>query len=137
MPELTTEAKKENLNDVLSFVKSQTDKYDCPPKIIMQLNLVIEEIFVNIASYAYNSGTGPVRIRTDIKKDPLSIVIEFADDGVPYNPLAKEDPDITLTAEKRQIGGLGIYMVKKCVDNISYKYENGQNILTIEKNISC
>lgn len=137
MPELMTEAKTENLNDVLSFVKSQTDKYACPPKIIMQLNLVIEEIFVNIASYAYNSGTGPVRIRADIKKDPLSIVIEFADDGVPYNPLAKEDPDITLSAEKRQIGGLGIYMVKKCVDNISYKYENGQNILTIEKNISC
>ncbi|MGM9938057.1 MAG: ATP-binding protein [Candidatus Ornithomonoglobus sp.] len=136
MPEITIEAKKENLKDVLSFLEAQTDKYDCPPKVIMQLNLVIEELFVNIASYAYNSGPGTVRVRVDIKENPLSVVIEFADNGVQYDPLANDDPDITLSAEERQIGGLGIYMVKSCVDNISYKYENGQNILTIEKNIS-
>ncbi len=135
MKELYIEAKDENLNQVLAFVDEQLEAYDCPMKTQMQVDIAVEEIFVNIAHYAYEPSKGSATIRAEVTEDPLSVSLTFVDNGTPYDPLAKEDPDITLTAEDRQIGGLGIFMVKKSMDDISYEYKDGQNILTIKKNL--
>jgi len=104
-------------------------------KAQMQIDLAVEEIFVNIASYAYAPGTGPATIRVGLTDDGSVFVIELIDQGVPYNPLAKEDPDITLSAEERKIGGLGILLTKKSMDDVQYEYANGSNILTLRKSI--
>lgn len=133
MQELVIEAVIENLDRVLAFVDTNLEAHDCPPKVQMQLDIAVEEIFVNIAHYAYQPGTGDAVIRMDITEDPQTVVLTFSDRGVPYDPLKKEDPDVTLSAEERQIGGLGIYMVKKSMDEVTYVYEDGQNILTIKK----
>ena len=135
MNELTLEAKTENLDKVLSFVDGHLEEQECPMKTQMQIDIAVEELFVNIAHYAYNPEVGPVTIRVEVQKEPLAVTITFIDHGVPYDPLAKEDPDITLSAEERQIGGLGIFMVKKSMDDIAYEYKDGQNILYIKKKI--
>lgn len=136
MKELTIEAKVENLDEVLAFVDEQLEAHDCSMKIQTQIDIAVEELFVNIAHYAYNPETGPATLRVEIQDEPLSVVITFIDNGIPYDPLAKPDPDITLSAEERQIGGLGIYMVKKSMDNITYEYKDGKNILSIQKNLN-
>ena len=135
MKELTVEAKVENLDEVIEFVDSQLEIYDCPMKIQTQIDIAVEELFVNIAHYAYKPETGSATLRVEVQEVPLSVIITFIDSGIPYDPLAKPDPDITLPAEEREIGGLGIYMVKKSMDNISYEYKDGKNILTIQKNL--
>lgn len=135
MSELTLEAKTENLDEVLSFVDCHLEEWECPIKTQMQIDIAVEELFVNIAHYAYQPESGPVTIQMTIQEEPIAVVITFIDHGMPYDPLAKEDPDVTLSAEERQIGGLGIYMVKKSMDDISYEYKDGQNILHIKKNI--
>lgn len=132
MREWRIDAKVENLNNVLELLNAELEKVECPVKIQTQLEIAVEEIFVNIASYAYNSEIGQVSIRMEIQNNDR-IIITFMDEGIPYNPLEKEDPDITLSAEERKIGGLGIYMVKKSMDCVSYKYEEGKNILSFEK----
>ena len=101
----------------------------------MQIDVAVEEIFVNIANYAYGSETGDAEISVDISGDPAEACIEFRDSGIAFNPLEKEEPDIALPAEKRKIGGLGIYMVKKSMDGVEYEYKDGQNILKIQKNL--
>jgi len=101
----------------------------------MQIDIAIDELFGNIAQYAYNPEVGPATVRVEVQEDPIAVIITFIDNGMPYDPLAKEDPDVTLSAEERGIGGLGIYMVKKTMDDVTYEYKNGQNILKIKKNI--
>ncbi|MDO5390025.1 MAG: ATP-binding protein [Eubacteriales bacterium] len=135
MAELTLQASLEKLDEVLAFVEENLEKNDCPMKVLMQVQIAVEEIFVNIAHYAYDSEQGTVTIRVEVGKDPLQAIITFIDQGVPYDPLQKEDPDVTLSAEERQIGGLGIFMVKKSMDDMTYEYVNGKNILTICKKI--
>ncbi len=133
MRELNIEALIENLDQVLAFVDEEIDKLDCSVKIRTQIDIAVEELFVNIAHYAYNPETGPATVRVEVEKDPPAISITFIDHGIPYDPLAKADPDITLSAEEREIGGLGIFMVKKSMDSIDYEYKDGQNILHIRK----
>lgn len=133
MNEMTVEAKKENLNQILDFVHQSLDEAQCSPKGQMQLDLALEELFVNIAQYAYYPGTGSVTIRTEFRTQPAEITVTLMDKGIPYNPLAKDDPDITLSINERPIGGLGIYMVKKIMDHVLYEYKDGQNILQITK----
>lgn len=135
MKELTIDAKIENVAAVTAFVDEQLEQLDCPMKTQMQVDIAIDELFGNIAHYAYNPEVGLVTVRVEVIEEPLAVVITFIDKGVPYDPLAKEDPDITLSVEEREIGGLGIYMVKKTMDAISYEYIDGQNILHIKKNI--
>ena len=135
MKELVLEARKENLGKVLAFVDEQMEESGCSMKDQMQVDLAVEELFINVASYAYAPGTGDAAIRVETKDDPRRIAITLSDRGMPYNPLEKEDPDVTLSAEERNIGGLGIFMVKKSVDDIHYEYKYGQNIITIEKNL--
>ena len=134
MKELTIDAKVDNLDQVLDFVNGVLEENDCDMKTQIQIDVSVEEIFVNIASYAYAPGEGSAVIRLEVLKDPRALSIVFEDSGIPYDPLAKEDPDITLSAEDRPIGGLGIYMVKKSADKISYEYKDNRNILTFIKN---
>lgn len=133
---ITIEAKTENLEPVLEFIRKHLEKQDCPVRVLGQIEIAVEEIFINIARYAYETETGDACIRVEVEQDPLRVAITFMDHGMPYDPLRKEDPDIALSAEERQIGGLGIYMVKKSMDQVCYEYQDGKNILTIRKNIA-
>lgn len=135
MKELTIEATIENIAAVTDFVDEQLEQLDCPAKIQMQVGVAIDELFGNISHYAYNPETGIATVRVEVEENPLAVVITFIDNGIKYDPMAKADPDVTLSAEEREIGGLGIYMVKKSMDDVSYEYRDGQNILRIRKNI--
>lgn len=135
MKELTIAAKVENIETVTAFVDEQLEALDCPMKAQMQIDIAIDELFGNIAHYAYNPNVGEATVRVEVQDDPLSVVITFIDCGVPYDPLAAADPDTTLSAEARAIGGLGIFLVKKNMDEITYRYENGRNVLSIRKNL--
>ena len=133
MTELTIAATVENIEMVTDFVNQQLEALDCPMKAQMQIDIAIDELFSNIARYSYNPEVGQATVRVEVVEDPLAVTITFIDNGVPYDPLAKADPDVTLSAEEREIGGLGIYMVKKTMDDITYEYKDGQNILSIKK----
>ena len=133
MKELTIAATVENIEAVTDFVNQQLEELACPMKAQMQINIAIDELFSNIAHYSYNPEIGQATVRIEVMENPLAVSITFIDNGVPYDPLSKEDPDLTLSAEERQIGGLGIYMVKKSMDEITYEYKDGQNILSIKK----
>lgn len=133
MKELQLDAVIENLDAVLSFINAELEAMDCSLKIQNQIALAAEEIFVNIANYAYNPETGHARVRVKASGGELRLI--FEDSGKPYNPLAKPDPDITGSAHERPIGGLGILMVKNIMDTVEYCYENGKNLLTMTKTI--
>ena len=135
MKEMTIPATVENREKVTEFVNSQLEEIDCPIKARMQIDIAIDELFGNIAHYAYNPETGPATVRVEVTEAPISVVVTFIDHGIPYDPLKKDDPDVTLSAEERAIGGLGIFMVKKTMDEITYEYKDGQNILRIRKDI--
>jgi len=133
MKQLEIAAVVDNLPDVLAFVDEELEGADCPMKVQLQIDIAVEEIFVNIAHYAYTPDIGNATVRISIEGSQPAAVITFLDRGMPYDPLAREDPDVTLSAEKRKIGGLGIYMVKKSMDNVSYEYTDGFNMLTLTK----
>ena len=135
MKSLTVPAKTECIDEIKDFVGQELEAYDCPMKVQMQIELAIEEIFVNIASYAYHPVEGEAEIRCEVLQDPLRVVIQFLDGGKPYDPLAKEDADTSVEALEEREGGLGILLVKKTMDDVKYVYENGKNILTIQKNL--
>ena len=133
--QLTVEANTEKLDVVLEFVGSVLEEAQCNMKAKIQIDVAVEEIFVNIAHYAYMDSSGSAVITVSIEDSPKTAVIEFRDTGIPFDPLAKPDPDTTLSADQRQIGGLGIFMVKKSMDDVSYRYEDGQNIFAMYKRI--
>ena len=134
--ELVIEAVVDNLDAVNSFVHKYIEQFEVSKRTLMQLDLVVEEIFVNVASYAYAPDTGSVKILIEAKEEPHTVSLTFIDSGVPYNPLEKSDPDINLSVDDRQIGGLGIFLTKNLVDEISYKFVDGQNILQLTKSLS-
>ena len=133
MKDITVEAKVENIDVVTNFVNDILEENCCPMKIQMQIDVVIDEIG-NISYYAYGADGGKASVQAGIEKG--MIVLVFIDQGIPYNPLENKDPDITLNLEEREIGGLGIYMVKKIMDEVSYEYMDGQNILRMRKSLS-
>ena len=133
MKELTLEANTENLEQVLDFVNGLLEEKKCPMNLVFELDIAVEELFVNIAHYAYTPRVGEATIQVSFEEKKA--VITLIDGGIPYNPWAKKDPDITLSLEERQIGGLGIYMVKNSMDEVDYSYEDGKNIVTIKKNL--
>ena len=132
---LKIEAKVDNLQTVMDFVDSELEKMGASMKVQMQMDLAVEELFVNIASYAYPDSVGDAQIVVEQDQEEKALHVSFIDWGQEYNPLEKEDPDITLSANDRQIGGLGIFMVKKNVDAIEYEYSQGRNIVSIVKKI--
>ncbi len=133
MKELTIAATIENIQTVTDFVNEQLEALDCPMKAQLQIDIAIDELFSNIAHYAYSSGEGEATVRVEVTEGPLSVVITFIDQGVPYDPLSAPEPDISLSAEERRIGGLGILMVRRSMDEMAYRYEDGRNILMIRK----
>lgn len=135
MKELTVPATLENIAVVTAFVDEQLEALDCTMKAQMQIDVAIDELFGNIAHYAYGSGTGDATVRFEFDEQTRSASVTFIDGGAPFNPLEKADPDVTLSAEAREIGGLGIFMVKKSMDKLEYSRENGHNELTIHKHI--
>ena len=133
--EIEIKALTENLQELISFVDGHLEDMGASMKAQMQIDIAVEELFVNIAHYAYAPDVGEAVISVAKDKEKNQISITFADSGKPYNPLEKTDPDVTLSAEERSIGGLGIFMVKKSMDDIRYEYKDGQNILTITKRL--
>ena len=135
MDEFLTAANEDNLDAVYEFINTKLDVVECLPQTRMQIDLAVEEIFINIASYAYSPGEGPVTVRVTVEDDPIRVILTFVDKGKPFDPFAKEDADVTLPPEERKIGGLGIFLVKKTMDSVKYEYKDGQNILTVVKNV--
>ena len=133
--ELTLEATLDNIPEVTAFVDNLLEKADCPMKAQIQIAVAIDELFSNIARYAYKGGTGKATVRLEFEKQPRAVSITFIDHGIPYNPLKQKDPDITLDADERPIGGLGIFVVKKTMDDVQYEHRDGNNILRIKKRI--
>ena len=135
MKEITVDATIENMNTVTAFVDDFLDQIACPMKSRIQINIVIDEIFGNICHYAYKDSIGAVTVRVESGNTPKAVFLTFTDNGIPYNPLETEDPDITSSSEERKIGGLGIYLVKKNMDEMKYEYLNQQNRLWMEKRL--
>ena len=131
----TFPAKVEALSDVLGFVDQTLESCECPMKIQMAICVAIEEVFVNVAHYAYGDGDGDMSLGIGFDPESREITFRMTDKGTPFDPLQKPDPDITLSAEDREIGGLGIFITKKTMDTVSYAYENGENVLTMIKKI--
>lgn len=135
MKSITVPAHDVDPAPIVEFVSEELEQHDCPPKALYQIEVAIEEIFVNIVSYAGLSDVDGVEVRCEILDDPLRVVIQFLDGGVPFDPLANADPDISPEGIMEREGGLGIFMVKKMMDDVSYSYEDGKNTLTILKNL--
>ena len=135
MKEMTIAARIESIPTVTAFVDEQLEKLDCSRKAQIQIAVAVDEIFSNIARYAYGPEGGEATVRVETEKDPAAVVIAFIDHGRPFDPLAKPDPDLMLGPEERNIGGLGIFLVKKTMDDVHYEYSGGQNILTIRKQV--
>lgn len=135
MKELTIDAAVENIEVVTDFVTEELERVDCPMKAQTQISIAIDELFGNIAKYAYTPDVGKATVQINVEENPLSVVITFIDNGKPFNPLEREEPDVHASLDERRIGGLGIYLVKKSMDLVEYEYNNGHNVLKIKKNI--
>lgn len=121
------------LNDVLAFAEEELEKAECPMKAVMPITVALEEVFVNVAHYAYPDSLGEVSLAIDFDSESRTMTFIMTDSGIPFDPLVKPDPDITLSAEERQIGGLGIFMMKMTMDDVNYVYTDGKNVLTMKK----
>ncbi len=131
--ELTMDASIESIPPLTETVDAMLEAMDCPMRVQAQIDIAIDEVFSNIANYAYAPDTGSALVRIETCRDPASITLTFKDRGVAYNPLEKKDPDVTLELEEREIGGLGIFMVKKSMDKMFYRRRGRQNVLTVFK----
>lgn len=135
MKSITVSAADNNPDPIVEFVEDQLVQLDCPPKALYQIQVAIEEILVNIVSYAQLAEDDGIEVRCEVMADPLRVVLQFLDEGVPFDPLANADPDTSPEALMENEGGLGIFMVKKMMDEVSYAYEGGKNTLTIQKHL--
>ena len=135
MEEITVDAVVENVEKVILFVNEHLEEMGCSMKAQVQIDVALDELFSNVANYAYTDGEGSVTVRVEEIKEEHSVKITFVDEGIPYNPLHKEDPDVTLSAEERSIGGLGIFLVKKTMDDTQYEYVDGKNVFSFWKKL--
>jgi anti-sigma regulatory factor (Ser/Thr protein kinase) len=131
MMKITTAAKIENIDSIADPVDAELEARDWSLRTRMQVRMAIDELVTNVASYAYQPGTGDVTVCADFEGEDL--VLTFTDSGTPYDPTKAREPDITLPAEERPIGGLGIFLVRKTMDDVAYRREDGKNILTVRK----
>ena len=130
MDELLVGAELENMEKVQGFIAGRLE--NCPVKVQGKIHVAVDEIFANIAHYAYDRPGGGVTVRIAVGED---IHIEFEDSGVAYDPLASATPDISLSAAEREVGGLGVFIVKKTMDSVEYRREGCKNILVIKKSL--
>ena len=132
---ITLPATVENIGKITAFVEGRMEEKDCPLKQIMQVSMAVDEVMANVAMYAYAPGTGDVTVAVDFDDGSRTVSITFIDRGVAFDPLAQEDPAVTLPAEQRKIGGLGIFLVKKTMDDVAYRREGDKNVLCIKKKV--
>ncbi len=133
MAEIMVEAKAEKLTEVLAFLDQELESAGCSFKAQMKLEIALEEMFVNIAQYAYPDGEGSTAIRVQADGTAREVTVTLEDCGIPYNPLERPDPDTTLSSEDRPVGGLGIFMVRQSMDSVAYEYRDGKNLFTMKK----
>ena len=132
--EIVVPAILEQVEKITDFINKELQEEDLPAKAIRQVDIAVDELFANIANYAYDKlSPGTVAVQVEKLVSPRGISISFIDSGVPFDPLSQEEPDVSLGAEERTIGGLGIFLVKKIMDDVDYRFEDGKNILTIKK----
>ncbi|MDR1250162.1 MAG: ATP-binding protein [Treponema sp.] len=129
--EITLSAELDNLDQLLEWTETILEDYSCPARIAQQLAVATEEIFVNIARYAYAERTGDVTVRIGRAGDVLAA--QFEDGGIPFDPLDWPNPKTTGSIEERSIGGRGIFLVKKLSDRVAYRRFEDKNLLTIFK----
>lgn len=132
---LVVDATVENIEKVTAFVDGHLKRWGCAGRVQTQIDIAIDEVFGNIAKYAYKPQPGPAAVQVEMTENPPAVILTFTDQGMPFDPLAHADPDTMLKAEERQVGGLGIYLVKRSMDEVYYEYRNGRNILKIKKKI--
>lgn len=132
--EIRLEAKDENLDILMDTVEEFLGP-DCDMTAKNEILISIDELFINIAHYAYEERTGEAILLMELSEDEKRIRMVLKDRGTPFNPLEKEDPDTDLSLEERKIGGLGIFMVKDYMDHLEYRYEDSYNTLIMEKNL--
>ncbi|MBR1741397.1 MAG: ATP-binding protein [Lachnospiraceae bacterium] len=132
---LVVDAVEDSLDAVQDFVEEKLSTYGCGEKTMFQLRLAVEEIFVNIISYAYHPEIGKAEVFCEVSEDPLSVTIQFLDSGKPFDPLARDEVDLSGTLFREREGGFGIHLVKQTMDDVDYEYKDGKNILTIKKNL--
>ena len=135
MKELSVQATAKNLPQVLEFVDANLEALGCSPTDQFQIDVAVEEVFVNIASYAYSPEEGPAAVRFETSQDPSSVIVRFVDWGAPYDPLARPDPDIRRPLRERPRGGLGVFVTRQYMDGVDYQYRDGQNILPLTKRL--
>lgn len=128
-------AELDNLDNMIDLIISDLNDIVCNKRFVNQVRLSCEEVLVNVISYAYPDGGGEVEIIREIPNDNGEIIIQFIDEGVPYNPLLNPDPDINAPIEDRGIGGLGVYLYKTIMDKVTYERKEGKNILTFVKKL--
>lgn len=133
MAERIVEADTEKLTEILEFLDQQLENAGCGPRAQMQMKIALEEMFVNIAHYAYPDGEGSVTVRIQADEAAGEMAVTLEDRGIPYNPLEQPAPDTTLSSEERPIGGLGVFMVRKSMDSVAYEYRDGKNVFTMKK----
>jgi len=133
MKEINVDADLKELDRVQDFIREELEQYDVSPKVMFQIELAVEEIYTNITSYAYHPELGKATINCSVEENPLRVTIQFLDSGKPFDPLAKDEADTSEQALLERTGGLGIFLVKKNMDDVEYTYEDGKNILTISK----
>ncbi len=133
MKELTVDAKPGSLSEIKTFVAGELEAMGCPENTGKQLLIVVDEIFANIANYAYEGEEGYAVVHLEAGSEPRSVVMTFLDSGIPFDPLTMKAPDTSLKARERKIGGLGIFMVRKLTDEVSYEYADGKNMLKVMK----
>ncbi len=134
--EITIDAKVQNIPAVTDFVNRRLEEFHCPESILSHIDIAVDELFSNIAQYAYSTGDGMATVRVETENDPPEAIITFIDKGKPYDPLNFTDPDTTVPIDERNMGGLGRYIVRKAMDSVTYDYKSGQNILTIRKSLA-
>ena len=129
------EATLDDIPELTAGAEEELERIGCSMRVITQMSVAIDEIYSNIVKYAYPHVKGSVRVSIHEEEKPHSVSMTFEDSGIPYNPMTNAEPDITLSAEERRIGGLGIFIVKKTMDDVQYHYENDRNIFTIRKKL--
>ena len=135
MMKLRVKAVIENVDLLTEFVNEQLEGMDCSMRAMTQIDIALDELFSNICNYAYGEGVGHVTVYVEELEEKGSVRITLADEGIPFDPLAHEDPDVTLGLKDRTIGGLGIFMVKRTMDEVQYEHKNGLNMLTVIKSL--
>ena len=135
MKEITLKATIENIAQATAFIDEALEAVACSMKAQMQIDVAMDELFGNIARYAYARGEGDATVQFDFQEETRMVSITLIDKGVPFNPLSAAEPDTTSAAQDRPIGGLGIFLVRKTMDAMAYQYQDGKNMLTIRKKV--